>query len=207
MASSYTAPEDRIGPNAAQWRAEEDEFLRSIGAKRDKPDDEHSDGDASTAPTKKQKLEAQKKKKRGAVVPIPYRRYIPDNSEFREFLYCYKHKEREQKRKQRQAAKKQSEAMKAAEGEEKTIEDDKAEEKTAKAKEEEDDVSGTFKVVSLRRVSVSICSFVVRVTMGHHAFPFKWAEDLAHVFGLPYAPVKDNISGESLSCTFVDIVQ
>ena len=164
----YAEPEKRIGPNAAQWHADEADFQAGIvpGKGELLPEIE---------PIKKQKKQTKK------VIPIPYKRYIPDNHKFRELLYCYKHKQKEHQRKQ-QLLKKQKKNGEVNKDEATQLESVKS-------------VSPDELLRPLKRTQLAICSFVVRLTMSPREFPVKWAEDIAHVFGLQFAPVRDPPTG------------
>ena len=135
-------------------------------------------------PIKKKKKQPPKK-----VIPIPYRRYLPDNHTFRELLYSYKHKQQEWKRKQLMLKKQQKQT-------EPSKEDDANEIAAAVTKEEEDTLP------PLKRTKLAISSFVVRLTLGPREFPVKWAEDIAHVFGLQFAPLRDQQTGEENKSQF-----
>ena len=169
------APEDRIGPNADLWRADQEEYMKKIGGKRDREEEEEGVAGPDAKKTKSEKKTANEKK---SLIPIPYKRYIPDNLPFREFLYSYKQKENESRRKLRQLKTQKKKIEKATEGE-----------------ETEESLTEKLNKFSLRKTKLSICSFVVRVSLVPEEFHVKWAQDIAHVFGLSFAPVKDTLSG------------
>lgn len=181
---------ERIGPNAAQWYSDEAQFKAGLVPGKEEKAAAAAAATAAAAAedgvenatVKKQKKKQPPKK----VIPIPYRRYVLENNPFREVLYSYKHKQNELRRK-RILLKKQQKSTEPADKEAIVVTQAAIDELTK---------TQDAMVQPLKITPLAICSFVVRLTMSPREFPVKWAEDIAHVFGLQFSPVRDPPTGK-----------
>ena len=175
--------EKRVGPNAAQWEADQADYGMGIvpgktsegeaAFLRGKHDKEQSKSDE-----KEEEIAAIRKK----IIPVPYKRYLLEIDPFRETIYNYKHDKNEiiQRKNLLRKKKKQN-----PEADKSIIENEEKEIALLEAKT----------LPTLTKSKLAIASFCVRLSMSCGKFLQKWAEDLAHVFELQFLPQREAGSG------------